>query len=544
MKHIRIENLTYKYPECTDFAIDNINIEMEKGELLLLLGNSGSGKSTLAKCISGTVPDFYGGTIGGQVYVDDKNIDEINHKERAQKITMVFQDPERQLVMDKVHREIAFGLENVGTQEGQIKRRIWEVLQFLNIGDLAYRDINSLSGGQKQKVAIAAAVAYMPSCIILDEPTSQLDPSTSEEIIGLAKKINEELGITIIVIEQKIGKWFDLADSIAVLKSGRLAYHGSKKGLYSSQEDYLLNFMPSHLKLLKYLGISDAPESFKQAREILKDIKININSPEKNKKSDKIKVEIKGLSCSYEDAKALKGIDLNIYEQDFLGVIGSNGAGKSTLLKAMMGLLKYSGSIRHYEIGEIRKSKLKETSRHIGYVSQNPNDYISKDTVYEELQFTLGNFGVKDEGTIEYTLKALDIFHLRDINPRDTSGGERQRIAIASILVLKPKLLILDEPTRGMHSDAKKRLGEILKKLNSEGVTIIMVTHDIEFAAQFCNRFMLMFDGQMAAEGSAEEVLGNGIYYTTSINKLLRDKNNHIFTLEQAIRGELLNEEN
>jgi energy-coupling factor transport system ATP-binding protein len=542
MKQISINNLSYKYPECNKFVLKDISMDIEAGQTILLLGNSGSGKSTLAKCLTRTVPNFYGGTVGGHVFIDGKDINEISHKEMAKIITMVFQDPERQLVMDKVHMEIAFGLENVGTSEDHIKRKIWEVLQFLNITDLAYRDINTLSGGEKQKVAIASAVAYMPKCIILDEPTSQLDPAASEEIMNIARKINQELGITLIVIEQKLGNWFECSDKIAVLKSGSLAYYKDKSELYKSSDEYVLNFMPAYVKLLKKLGAEKAPGNFKEAREILKSYKSRINRNEQVNRIDNIKLQLRNLSCRYENNEVLKDLSLSIYEQDFLGIIGANGAGKSTLLKAMVGLVKYSGSIKHSDIGEIKKNKLRETVRHIGYVSQNPNDYISKDTVYEELLFTLKNFGYRDEGIIEETLKSLDIYNLKDTNPRDTSGGERQRIAIASILVLKPRLLILDEPTRGLHSEAKKRLGQTLKKLNSEGVTIIMVTHDIEFAAQFCNRFALVFDGQIVSEGSTEEVLGDGIYYTTTINKLLRHIDNRIFTLEQAISGELIYE--
>jgi energy-coupling factor transport system ATP-binding protein len=542
MSYINIKKLSYKYPESNKNALENINMEIHQGDLMLVLGSSGSGKSTLAKCISRTVPNFYGGTIYGQVFLKGQDFEELNHKQRAQEITMVFQDPERQLVMDKVHREIAFGLENVGTPESQFKKRIWEALQFVGITDLALRDINTLSGGQKQKVAIASALAYMPKCIILDEPTSQLDPAASEEIVNVVRKINEELGITIIVIEQKIGKWFDYADRISVLKDGKLVFNDDKDKLYASEDNYLRGFMPSYLRLLSMLGISKRPESFKEARAALKNCKLENTAKVNDTFPQEDLVEIKNLLCRYDKAEAVKNLSFKIYERDFLGIIGANGSGKSTLLRAMVGLIKYSGSIKLKDKGEVKKLKLKELAKSVGYVSQNPNDYISKETVYEELKFTLDNFCLEDNGVIDETLRALDIYHLKTANPRDASGGERQRIAIASILVLKPRLLLLDEPTRGLHVEAKRKLGNTLKKLTTEGTTVVMITHDMEFAAQYCSRFMLMFDGQKASEGNAEEVLGSSIYYTTAINKLVRDVSKDIFTLEQAVPGDILYE--
>lgn len=542
MSYIDIENLYYKYPETNKYALENINLQIEQGDLMLVLGNSGSGKSTLAKCISRAVPNFYGGTVSGQVFLNGQNVDKISHNQRAREITMVFQDPERQLVMDKVHREIAFGLENVGTPENQFKRRIWESLQFLGICDLAYRDISTLSGGQKQKVALAAAVAYLPKCIILDEPTSQLDPAAAEETINLVKKMNEELGITVIVIEQRIGKWFDISDKIAVLKEGKVIYSGCKDSLYETMDSYVQGFMPAYLKLMSFLAVKKRPESFKDARRIVKNYKFH-NSVVAEKNSSGVElVVIKNLVCRYDKCEAIKNFNFKIFEGDLVGIMGSNGAGKSTLLKAIMGLIKYSGTIMLKDKGEVKKLKLKEIAETIGYVSQNPNDYISKDTVYEELKFTLDNFGIEDDGIIDETLMALDIYNLKNINPRDTSGGERQRIAIASILVLRPKLLLLDEPTRGLHSEAKKKLGETLKRLRESGTTVVMITHDMEFSSQFCSRFLLMFDGEKAAEGNAEEVLGSSIYYTTTISKLLKDVNNNIFTLEQAVSGESIYE--
>lgn len=536
MSYIEMSELTYYYPKESKPVLQNINLKVNRGEILFVVGESGSGKSTLAKCISGAVPNFYGGTIKGSVTIDGKEITEMKHSKRASEITMVFQDPESQLIMNKVHREIAFGLENVGVESSEMKRRIFEAMQFSNILDIANRDINTLSGGQKQRVAIASAIVYLPNCIILDEPTSQLDPASAEDVIGLIKKINDELGITIIIIEQRIHKCFDIADKILILSKGEIAFLGSKQELYNSNKQELQLFLPNYLKISKALDVENMPNNLREARRSIEEFTYEYKpiSPDKNLSSNEELIRIKNLSCKYDENLVIKDLNSSIKQGEFIGIMGANGGGKTTFLKSLMGLIKYSGSVKVNLSGqykEIKKLKIKDIARIIGYVSQNPNDYISKETVYDELKFTLDNYNIKDYQVIEDTLKALDIYKLKNKNPRDLSGGEIQRVAIASILVLKPEILLLDEPTRGLDSKVKTMLGEILHKLNKNGTTIILVTHDVEFASEFCSRFLLMFNGEIVGDGNRNEVLGTGIYYTTTINKIFRNSNSDIFTL-------------
>lgn len=538
MAYIEIRNLSYNYPLEKKKSLENINLDVEQGEILLVMGRSGSGKSTLAKCISGSAPHFYGGTIEGSIRINGKFLEKMEHSDRAQEITMVFQDPERQLIMNKVHREIAFGLENVGVDENKIKRRVFEAMQFANILGLAYRDINTLSGGEKQKVAITSAIAYLPKCIILDEPTSQLDPAAAEEVVSLVKKINEELGITIIIIEQRVNKWFDVVDKIAFMKAGTMSFYNNKKEFYLKSAVEEENFLPDYLRLTKILGIKEVPENLKQARNLLNVVEFNRPKVIPEKSSNKI-IEINKVNCNYDGVKAVNNVSLTLVKGEFLGVMGANGAGKSTLIKAIMGLKEYQGSIRIKDY-EVKDKSLKLLARTIGYVSQNPNDYISKRTVYEEVKFTLDNHDIKDyETIIENTLKGLDIYDLKDKNPRDLSGGQKQRVAIASILVLSPEVLLLDEPTRGLDLELKNKLGNTLRSLSEKGTTIIVITHDVDFTSNFCNKFALMFNGEIVSEGNREEVLSDGIYYSSTVNKLLRHKENNIFTIEQAVDAKI-----
>lgn len=537
MAFIEINNLDFTYPLEKKKSLISINLSLEKNSFLLIAGKSGSGKSTLARAIVGTVPNFYGGTIGGEIKIDGKSLEEMKHKERAKKITMVFQDPEKQLMMNKVHREVAFGLENVGANEKTIKRMVYEALQFLGILHLAERDITSLSGGEKQKVAIASALVYMPKCIILDEPTSQLDPSAAEEVINLIKKINEELGITIIVIEHRVNRWFDAVDSIAIMNKGQLELFKNKEDFYDncSQEQFI--FMPDYLKFFKKVNFKAMPKNFRDARIKFLNSDITVKKEEKeilDKNAENL-IEIKKMSCKYDSKEVLSDVNFNVNKGDFISIMGANGAGKSTLLKAIMGLKEYKGTIKLHN-NDLKDMNIRDIAKHIGYVSQNPNDYLSKDSVYDEIRFTMDNYDIYDEKVIEKVLKALDIYDIKDKNPRDLSGGQRQRVAIASILVLKPEIILLDEPTRGLEGDLKNKLGNILKNLNQQGTAIVLVTHDTDFASSFCTGYMIMFNGSIVAKGKREHILGEGIFYTTSINKLVRDKDNGIFTLNEALR--------
>lgn len=537
MAYIELKNLDYWYAGEDKQSLNNINLQIDRGEILFVVGRSGSGKSTLAKAITGAVPQFYGGKVRGQVLIKDIALKDMDNRDRAKEITMVFQDPERQLLMNKVHREIAFGLESLGLEEGVIERRVWEAMQFSNILDIAERDISSLSGGQKQRVAITSAIAYLPGCIILDEPTSQLDPSAAEEVIALIKKINEELGTTIIIIEQRIDKWFEIADRMVIMEAGAIKFNGSKEEIYGENYE---SFCPEYFKLAKRLGYKHPPKSFKHMRGLIENQEITMEPLDLiDKSKEEVYINIKKLKVNYGSLQALKNVSLDIREGELLGVIGSNGAGKSTLLKAIMGLSSYQGSISLFS-KEVKKLKLKEISKIIGYVSQNPNDYITKDSVYEEIKFTLDNHNIKDYALIDEVLVKLGIEDLRHKNPRDLSGGEKQRVAIASILVTKPRILMLDEPTRGLDYEAKVKFGELLKELNRGGTTIIMVTHDMEFASKFCSRFILMFNGSIAALGDHHQVLDGGIYFTTSLNKLFRDKQENVFNISQFVeRGKI-----
>ncbi|WP_432663278.1 ATP-binding cassette domain-containing protein [Wukongibacter baidiensis] len=515
MEIFKIQNLTYYYPNAEEPALNNIDLTINEGEFILLLGKSGSGKSTLGRVFNKIVPEFHGGKIGGII-------------NGTKEVGMVFQDPEKQLVMDKVERELAFGLENLGIKPDLMRKRIMETLSFLNMWEIRDKKTFELSGGQKQKTAVGATIAMGYRFLVLDEPTSQLDPVAAEEILNILKRLNEELGYTIILIEQRIDRCFHLADRVLFMDKARLVFDGNPEefAFWCNSRD--MKFLPSMSDLFVKLEHDTIPLTVKDGRKKLKELGYYGSNQEleKNKRdilNEKEIINIKKVSYTYENGKeALKNLDLKIDKGEILGIMGENGGGKSTLLKNISGILKPT------------KGKL-IVGGEVGFLSQNPNDYLFNDTVYEELKYTLDNKNIKDDGRIERVLKDLNIYKYIDRNPRDLSGGERQRVALASILVMEPDILLLDEPTRGLDKDLKDRLGEIALQLKGRGKTIIIVTHDVEFLGKYADKVGLIFDGSIAQIGCKYDVLTTGIYYSTQINKLFSGNVDGILTLDDAL---------
>jgi energy-coupling factor transport system ATP-binding protein len=512
MVECRVENFSYYYPKKDEPQLKNINILINESDFLLVLGESGSGKSTFAKAIAGIVPEFYGGKVTGTV-VGNNNV------------SIVFQDPEKQLVMDKVEREIAFGLENIGMKLPDMKKRVMEALSFLNIWDIKDRNTYELSGGEKQKVAIGAAIAMGADILILDEPTSQLDPTAAEEILHIIKRLNEDLGYTVILIEQRIDVCFHMADRILFFEKSEIVFDGSKDDFirYTCKENKKL-FIPTIGRYFSNFISKDIPLTIKSG---LKKIKlINMTDDLYIKKIDYEKTiiaQIEKANYRYESGdEVLRNITFDVYSKEFLSILGENGSGKTTLLKLISGLYKPL------------KGRVKVNGK-IGYLSQNPNDYLFNDSVEEELRFTLRHNQIEDEKVIDSVLKDLEIDKYRFKNPRDLSGGERQRVALASVLVLKPDILILDEPTRGLDNRLKDRLGNLLVRLKNQGTTIILVTHDIEFVAKYSDRVSLMFNKEMISIGSKYDILGSGLYYSTQMSRLFKKTNNDVLTIEEAL---------
>lgn len=497
MEVFRMENLTYYYPQKDMPALSQLDLKISDGEFLLVAGASGSGKSTLARIISRLAPEFYGGKIEGEV-------------KGSRDIGMVFQDPEKQLVMETVEREVAFPLENRGVERNLMRKQVLEVLSLLGIWHLKDKKTYELSGGEKQKVAIAAALALRNRFLVLDEPVSQLDPMAADEIMHLLKKLNDDLGFTIVLVEQRTEKCLSYADRVVFLDNGEIAFSGKPAEYVKWVGNHDCNFLPPVTELFWRLKSNTLPLTVKQGRELINscyDVSKEVLETSAAQTGSKA-VALEKVDFSFSDGTmALSSVTLDVGKGETLGIIGANGAGKSTALRIMAGLLKpCKGKAQAYGA--------------VGYLSQEPNDYLFNDTVYEELLFTQKNFQKIDCDLIEEILGDLDIESKRNVNPRDLSGGERQRVALASVLAMKPQILLLDEPTRGLNKGYKMRLAAYLRSLKEKGKTIVLVTHDMEFVAEVCDRSVIMFDGQIAQYGSTREILSGGLHFTTDINRM------------------------
>lgn len=548
MALLEVENLTYYYGGVNKPALCRVNLEINEGEFVLLVGGSGCGKSTLLRALSGLVPDFYGGRISGRVCCQGKNVRDWDKKKLAGEIGFIFQDPEQQLVMTNVEREIAFGLENIGIGLAEMKRRVAEVMDFLNVASLKKMSTYDLSGGQKQTVVLASILAMQPKVLLLDEPTSQLDPVAAEELLTNIRRMNEDLGLTVVLVEQRLERCFHLAQRVLIMEEGRLINNSSPQEAVWFGLQRKSPFLPPLPRFFACAKSTVIPLTVSEGRQKLRSMWSGMRSAgslsggdtEVHRKlvhePDKL-LAISNISFSYPGAwePALKDISLQVRAGEFLALIGENGGGKSTLLKNICGLLRPQKGKIVLHGKNISKTRVDELAGTVGYLSQNPNDYLFHDTVYQEVAFGLSVRGIKSGDLLEKTLQKLALAHVKDANPRDLSGGERQRVALASVLVLKPQLLLLDEPTRGLDSLLKEKLGLILLDLLADGVAIIMVTHDIEFVSEYVHRVLLMFDGEIVADGKKRQVMNNSLYYASQINKLFRGFYDGVITLQDAL---------
>ena len=549
MPYIKVENLKYRYPGTKTLALDGVNFEVEKGSFIGIVGENGAGKSTLCQAINGLVPGFFKGAYGGTLYIGDIVVAKTSVSKLCQKVGLVFQNPFNQLsgAKETVFEEIAFGLQNFGVPKEEMVSRVNEVMELLDIA--AYRDRNpfDLSGGQMQRVALAGILAMRPDVLVLDEPTSQLDPAGSEEVFAAVDKLSKS-GITIFMVEQKLEKLADYCDKILLLHQGKQIAFDTPDQIFSREDlmQYGVN-PPAYTRICKALGVQKEngcyPASFQdtlarkdqfpketdlqsQNQESRQNVENNRESTEQQKRfvdihsakgndcgkeenSTKEIFKIDQLSFSYtENIPILKDLNLTVNSCP-TAIIGQNGAGKTTLVKLLKGLLKpVSGSI-YYGGENIAEKTVAMLAGEIGYVFQNPDDQIFKYHVIDEVMFGPLNIGMTNEQAKEKAMQALatvGLQNLADENPYDLELSERKLVAIASVLAMDTAVLILDEPTIAQDYKGRTIIGSIIKKLSSEGRTVIAILHDMDFVAENFERIIVMAHGQILADGTKEEV--------------------------------------
>jgi energy-coupling factor transport system ATP-binding protein len=546
---IKVRDFSYIYGGQTAAALNGINLEIEDGEFLLISGPSGSGKSSLGRCFNGLVPHFYGGQVKGSVSVQGLDVLKSNTATLATRVGLVFQDPENQIVSTSVEREIAFGLENLAFPPGLIIRRIEESLDSLGIFNLRRRSTNDLSGGEKQKVAIAAVLALHPEVLVLDEPTSELDPQSAEDVLSIVKRLNEDLGITIILIEHRLDRLLAFADRLVVMDQGRIIMDGNIRRMVDEKYAEMTRLgigVPPIVRLAKALENSPAklenpPLTVKEGRRELQ--KVVRQLPPRpfiagSKPAGRPLIQVEKLTFAYpEDKAVLKNISLDIFSAELVAIMGRNASGKSTLVRHFNGLLKPTqGRVR---VGgeDTRKLSVAALARKVGFVFQNPDDHLFSDSVESEIGFALRNFSyppAEIQRRVDAMINQFGLESHRRQYPRSLSGGEKQRVALASVLAAQPPILVLDEPTRGMPQGLKEELMGRLKTYTRQGGTVVLVSHDVEIVAEYADRVILLSEGELVTSGSRYEVLSRALLFSPQINRLVQSFS------KQGLAGDIL----
>ena len=514
---IEFLNYSFRYASASNPALENIELKIFPGEFVLLIGDSGSGKTTFLRSINGLIPHFYGGSQRGEVRIDGKSVKNFPPREIANYVGTVFQDPENQILMHTVEKEIAFPLENIGMKEEEIEKRVEETLDVLDIYPLRHRKIESLSGGEKQKVAIATAIARYPRYLLLDEPTSQIDPNSAESLLSLLERLNDDLGIGIIMVEHRMERTMHRADRLIVLDRGKIVGDGEPRIIASKLDlDALGVGYPQITRVAKRFGVEMLPLTVKEGRKSLSRYLKNVRVKEERILLNDLIGEVLNIEFSYGAHRVIRKLNLKIYRNELLGLVGRNGTGKTTLAKLLTGLLRpQKGEIRI--LGKpIEKYGEKERSRAISMVFQNPNIHLLGDTIYEDVTYLLSD---KERKRAENIMKELGIWELRDRNASELSGGERMLAAVASIAVMEPEILILDEPTRGLSYKFKLRLSSFLKKYIQRH-SVILITHDVETLARNATRVAILSDGRIRVIGNKREIMCSSLTYSTQVNKV------------------------
>ena len=520
---ITFDDVTYAYPDAQQTVLQNLDLSIEDGEFVLLVGASGSGKSTLLRCLNGLVPHFYGGAISGSIRVMGRNPILSQPREMSTTVGFVFQDPETQFVVDTVESELVFAMENHNLPQATMRKRVEEVLDQLNIAHLRERRISTLSGGEKQRVAIASVLTLQPQVLVLDEPTSQLDPQAAEEVLTVLQKLNLDLGLTIILSEHRLERVVQYADRMVYLPGV------GEQPIDGSPQDVLLEIelVPPLIQLGKAMGWTPLPVTIKDARRLSRRLELSAEEapsmPRDRPAPDApIEIAIERLWHAYDGLMALKGVSLQIRRGEFVAIMGRNGSGKTTLLKHIVGLMRPWRGMVYVHGMDTRHATLEEIVRVVGYVPQNPSALLFADTVRDELAFTRKSHGLADADPLSL-LEALGIEEHADRYPRDLSVGERQRVALAAILVAEPTIIVLDEPTRGVDLLQKRALVRYLEAQRDMGSTVVLSTHDVELAASSVDRVIILGDGEVVVDGSTRTVMTQSMVFASQINKLLRD---------------------
>jgi len=498
-------NVSFRYPDAPRFALHDVDLRVDAGEILLVAGASGSGKSTLLRAANGIVPHSSGGRFRGEVVAFGRSTRVHKPRDLADVVGFVHQDPEAQFVVDHVERDLAFVLENLGHTPQAMRRRVEEVLDALGIAHLRERAPSSLSGGERQRCAIAGALAAAPAALVLDEPTSQLDPQGADDVLAAIGRLNADLGTTVLIAEHRLERAAPLADRAVVFATGSVVDDpGSPSAILAGYAG-----APPVTHLARLLGWEPLPLTVREARRLAAAARPG-SVPERTPAPDAtigaaieapgdLLLDATALTVDLGGTPVLAGVSVSARRGEVIALLGRNGSGKTTLLRALGRLLTpRSGSVGG--------------PGSVAYVPQDPNTLLFAPSVRAELNETLHLLGRRDHGEVDHWLHALDLADLADRHPRSLAGGERQRVAVAAVAVGGADVLLLDEPTRGMDAPSRAALERALHAHAAAGGAVVLATHDVELAARSASRAVVLGDGDVVASGPAREVLAGSLF--------------------------------
>ncbi len=542
MEAYQISDLSFTYPLKKDPALKNINLSICPGEFITLCGRSGCGKTTLLRHLKTVLTPH--GSRSGQILFTGISLAEVDQRAQAQDIGFVMQSPDNQIVTDKVWHELAFGLESLGYDTAEIRLRVAEMANYFGIQNWFYRNVSKLSGGQKQLLNLASIMAMQPAVLILDEPTSQLDPIAASDFLATVKKINRELGTTIIMTEQRLEEALPLSDRVLVMDKGQIISDASPRETGERLREWnhdMFLAMPAPIQI--YTGLASSlpcPVTVREGRMWLDSFDFSPQQPPQKKaviQSPAVgsggtpAIELKDIWFRYEknSPEVIKGLSLTIQQGEFYAIVGGNGSGKTTVLNIIAGIIKaYHGRVLFHGSNQAAGRRRDGDKVRLCALPQNPQSLFVKKTVALDLKEMLDGQGLsraEQQQRINAVAELVDITELLAMHPYDLSCGEQQRAALAKVLLREPEILLLDEPTKGLDSHFKMKLAGILQELQAQGVTIVTVSHDIEFCARYADRCALLFDGTVVTENTARTFFAGNSFYTTAANRMAR----HIF---------------
>ena len=542
MAHFEIKNLSFSYPTAKGKeSLHDVSLTIHKGEYVVLCGKSGSGKTTLLRHLKSVLAPH--GKKSGEILFNGVPMQQVSQRDQSAKIGYVMQNPDDQIVTDKVWHELAFGLESLGVDQKTMRARVSEMACYFGIADWFHRDVANLSGGQKQLLNLASIMAMQPEVLILDEPTSQLDPIAASDFLNTVRKINMELGTTVIITEHRLEDIFPYADRAIVMDAGRVIADDTPRNigkLLWEQGNDMFAAMPTPVRVFYGAGgEGDCPLTVREGRNWLS--KAFTGAPKTavfpadpmEEDIEKPALSLKELWFRYEkdSPDILRGVSAEVPAGSLYAIVGGNGAGKSTTLKAICGICKpYRGSVKVFgkPVNKYKSSEL--FGGCLAMLPQDPKSLFVKKTVREDLEEM-----TKDKALIGEIAAICQIESLLGSHPYDLSGGEQQRAALAKVLLTQPKLLLLDEPTKGIDSFFKETLAKILCKLKDQGVTIVMVSHDVEFCARYADLVSMFFDGQILTTDTPRRFFGANSFYTTAANRMSRHVFRNAVTAEDVV---------